>query len=60
MKKEKNKEEKTYRSLAEIEKKFLPNCYRRMIGEKKHKKPGDFGCGLAINFLEDIRRQLIE
>jgi len=60
MKKKNRKKEKVFCSLAEIEKDYLPNSYRKTIGEETHKKPGDFGSELAMDFLEDIRRRLIK
>ncbi len=54
----KNKRNKKYRSIGEFEREFLPNSFKSKIEDVQVKKPGAFGSELAMEFLENIKRQL--
>jgi hypothetical protein len=56
--KRRNKQEKVYHSIMEIEEEFLPESYKERVKKERQKIPGTFGSDLAKEFLEDIRRQL--
>lgn len=47
-----------YCSILEIEKEFFPKSYEERIKEERSKEPGTFGYDLAMEFIEDVRRQL--
>ena len=59
MKKNDRRKNKTYRSIAEIEKKFFPNSYKEKIEKKKSKTSEDIYLDLAIEFLEKIKRKTV-
>ena len=52
------KNNKTYQSMSEFRKEFLPNEFQIKKEEKQEKKPGSFGSELAAEFLENIKRKL--
>jgi hypothetical protein len=58
MKQKSNQEEKVYHTMVEFEKEFFPNAYEKKLAEKRSKDPKSFGAVLAMELLENIRRQL--
>ncbi len=49
---------KSFFSLTEIEKRYLPTSYRKKIREQKMLEPGAFGAGLANELISNIRKRL--
>lgn len=58
MERKRKKTKKTYRSMVEFKKHFLPNSYKKELADEKRKEPGTFGTGLVSDLLEGIREQL--
>lgn len=58
MEKKSKQRRKVYRSMIEFEKEFFPISYEQKLVEQRHKDPGTFGTGLAMELLENIRQQL--
>ena len=54
----KKKPNRTFRSIAEFKKHFLPKSYEKALLNEKSKHPERFGTGLAEEFLEGVRREL--
>ena len=58
MERKRKNTKKTYGSMVEFKKHFLPNSYEKELAEKKRKEPGTFGTGLVGDLLEGIRQRL--
>lgn len=49
---------KSYRSMTEFEKEFLPNTFQNKAKKEQKKEPGSFGSELAMKFIEDVKKKL--
>lgn len=58
MEKNEGSSKRVFRSMAEIEREFFPNSYKKKLEEEKKKEPGAFGRELAKEILEKIREEL--
>ena len=57
MEKKSKQRKEVYHSMAEFEKKFFPDSYKKNL-EGKSEKPGSLGTGLATELLRSIKQQL--
>lgn len=56
--KRKIRSEEVYCSMVEFERKYFPISHKKKVEEEKIKKPSTFGTGLAVELLENIRREI--
>ena len=56
--KQKHRNEKVYRSMAEFKKNLLPNLYKRELEEERKLDPKIHGIGCVDEFLENVGRSL--
>lgn len=57
---DKNKSAKVFRSMMEFEKEYLPEDYKKELAKKNNGGEDSRGTGLAIEFLDRVRKQLTE
>ena len=58
MPKNNQKEENIFCSIDDIDRKYFPTYYNKKIEDKKFKESGAFGINLAVELLEDLKKQL--
>lgn len=56
--KQKQRNEKVYRSMEEFKKHLLPNLYKRELEEERGLDPKIHGIGCVDEFLENVGRSL--